>query len=187
MTTTHPEVSAPFRIVGPDMPGEPADEREKFARITVVYPDEDAEAARRAFLLSKLHLVRTHPGDIDDRERMVSALADRLGLDLQGEEEAAGGGVGYGFFYNEGFRRAFATGTSLGWEVICPDLPGGNVDDHLHLTAMNRAALGPDAFVSYHGQTAPRFRVYDWARPPRLGSSTCRGRSWAPTSGSAVC
>ncbi|WP_328965670.1 hypothetical protein [Streptomyces virginiae] len=166
MTTNYLDVSAPSRIIGPDMPGEPGDEREKFACITEEYPDEVAEAARRAFLLSKLHSARTHPeGDIDDREHLVAALADRLGLDEQGKEEEVGGGVGYGFFYNEGFRRAFATGTSLGWDILCPDLPGGNVNNYLHLTAMNRAALGLEAFVSYYAQTAPRFKVYDWARP----------------------
>ncbi|MER7735666.1 hypothetical protein ABTX80_32755 [Streptomyces erythrochromogenes] len=168
-TTPHPDVSPPSRIIGPDMPGEPADEREKFTRITEGYPDEEAEAARRAFLLSKLHSARTHPvGDLDDRERMVAAVAERLGLDeraKEAEEEEAGGGIGYGLLYNEGFRRALATGTSLSWDIICPDRPGGNVDSHLRVTAMNRAALGPEAFVSYYAQREPRFRLFDWARP----------------------
>ncbi|MFD6878345.1 hypothetical protein ACFYM0_36735 [Streptomyces sp. NPDC006487] len=166
MTTTILDVSAPFRAIGMDMPGEPADEREQFARITREYPDEDVEAARQAFLLSKLHMVRTHPTlDLDERGATVSAMAEQLGLDALAEQQPVPGGVGYGFYYYDAFKRAFSTGTSLGWDIICPNTPGGNVNNFLYVTAMNRAVLGLEAYVHYYAQTAPRFKVYDWARP----------------------
>jgi hypothetical protein len=75
------------------------------------------------------------------------------------------GGVGYGMFYTAPFRGAFAQGTSLYFEIVCPNPPGGNVTTWLYLTATNRAAKGVEAFVSYNGQSEPHFKVFDWARP----------------------
>ncbi|MFF9527469.1 hypothetical protein ACF1DV_36705 [Streptomyces achromogenes] len=148
------------------MPGPTVDTREAFTRLTKEYPDENVEAARHAFLMSKLHLVRTHPDvELADRERMVTAMAERLELGYEAMRTPVPGGVGYGVYYNEVFKRAFATGTALGWDIICPSAPGGNVNDYLYVTAMNRAVLGVEAFVSYYAQTPPRFKVYDWARP----------------------
>ncbi|MFC9680389.1 hypothetical protein [Streptomyces sp. NPDC056948] len=166
MTVTYVDVSAPFRIIGPDMPGEPADEREKFARITTEYPDENAEALQRAFLQSKLRLARTDPDlDLEDRDRMASALAERFEQDFGVTEEPVPTRLGYGFLYYQSFKRAFSTGTSLGWDIICPDTPGGNVRDFLYVTAMNRAVKGHEAFVAYYAQHAPSFCLWDWAQP----------------------
>lgn len=75
------------------------------------------------------------------------------------------GGVGYGMFYSQPFLVAFTEGTSLYWEIVCPDDPGGNVTGYLYLTSMNRASLGVEALVKYLGrQNPPSFIVYDWAR-----------------------
>ena len=74
------------------------------------------------------------------------------------------GGVGYGPFYEAAFKTAFTRGTSLYWHVVCPTPPAGNVSTFLYVTAMNRAALGLEAFVSYNGQNDTHFRVFDWAR-----------------------
>ncbi|MFB7448978.1 hypothetical protein [Streptomyces sp. NPDC056194] len=167
MATTYIDVSAPSRIIGPEMPGDPADEREYFTRITKENPDENADARQRAFALSRLRLARTHPdGDLEDRERTVSALAERLQLDSSDMEIPVPGGVGYGFYYYETFKRDFATGTSLGWDIYCPTTAGGNVNNFLFLTGMNRAVLGLEALISYYDQNTPSFLVWDWARTP---------------------
>jgi hypothetical protein len=170
MTATYVDVSAPFRVIGPDMPGEPADEREKFARVTREYPDENAEALQRAFLQSKLRMARTDPDvDLEYREHMASALAERFERDFGVTEEPVPVHLGYGFLYYQTFKRYFATGTSLGWDIICPDTPGGNVNDFLYVTGMNRAVRGLEAFVAYFAQNASSFCVWDWARPaPQL-------------------
>ena len=55
-------------------------------------------------------------------------------------------------FYTSAFRSAFARGTSLYYEIVCPTQPGGNVNTWLYLTGMNRAQRGVEAFVSYQGQ-----------------------------------
>ncbi|MFD9339394.1 hypothetical protein ACFWBF_34130 [Streptomyces sp. NPDC060028] len=166
MTTTLLDVTAPPRLTGLEMPEESGDERARFYRITNEYPDEQVEAARQAFLLSKIHLLRTHPTlEFDEREAMLSALTSKLDLDSLSTQEPVPGGVGYGFYYNDPFKKAFATGTSLGWDVICPNTPGGNVNNFLYVTAMNRAVRGLEAYVHYFAQTPPRFKVYDWARP----------------------
>jgi hypothetical protein len=67
-------------------------------------------------------------------------------------------------FYTEAFKTNWATGTAIWFDIICPNPPGGNVNTHLYLTAMNRSAKGVEAFVSYNGQNKTAFRVFDWAR-----------------------
>ncbi|MEW2051131.1 hypothetical protein [Streptomyces sp. NPDC005476] len=160
---------APLPIPGSDMPGAPADEREAFSDISATYPDDHAESAEQAFLTSKVNLARTHPKlEFADRDAALSELADRLGesaLTLQEREDApVPGGVGYGIFYNTPFKTGFGQGTSVYWDAVCPVAPGGNVNDWLYVTAMSRAGKGMEAFVSYHAQDAPRFKVFDWAR-----------------------
>lgn len=159
----------PAPVNGKGMPGDPADERERFSRITREYPDEKHELSERAFLASKVHLARTHPTlDPAEREDVLSELAERLGraaLEPVQPPVPASTGVGYGVFYHTPFRTAFTQGTSLSWDVVCPNPPGGNVNTWLYVTAMNRADKGIEAFVSYNAQQAPRFHVFDWARP----------------------
>lgn len=69
-----------------------------------------------------------------------------------------------GVIYNEDFRADFGTGTAVEFYIVCPRQLGGNVDTWLYLTAMNRAAKGVEAFVSYHAQEDFHFKVFDWAR-----------------------
>jgi hypothetical protein len=139
---------------------------ERFSAITASTPrSSDAVAA---FMASKLHLLRTHPIAPERR----TALAQRFGGRMAAAEalpvaptRPVPGGVGYGVFYNDTFKTAFATGTSISWKIVCPTPPGGNVSDWLYLTATNRSSLGVEAFVSYHGQNDTTFNVFDWARP----------------------
>jgi hypothetical protein len=158
---------APVPVPGRDLPVESADEREAFARSKrEAQPDE---AAERAFIASKTHLIRTHPTLRAPERRLVLAeLTERLGRAsvevLERGTPPVPGGVGYGVFYNGSFKSAFALGTSLYFEIVSPTSPGGNVNTWLYLTAMNRAGRGLEAFVSYNAQTQPRFKVFDWAR-----------------------
>ncbi len=110
-------------VPGRDLPVESADEREAFARSKrEAQPDE---AAERAFITSKTHLVRTHPTLRAPERRLVLAeLTERLGR-ASVEVLARGtppvpGGVGYGVFYNGSFKSAFALGTSLYFEIVSP-------------------------------------------------------------------
>ncbi|HZU28960.1 MAG TPA: hypothetical protein VFA04_25775 [Bryobacteraceae bacterium] len=122
--------------------------------------------AERRFIESKRHMLRTNPWlQPNERARATQAFADMLGPSAGlAPEGPIPGGVGYGFFYNPAFRSSFATGTSLYWEIVCPDLPGGNVTDWLYITATNRSAKGVEALIRYDGQNNFTFGVFDWAR-----------------------
>jgi hypothetical protein len=161
-----PISSVPVPAARPGMPTKLHDARRAFAKITSDTPrDEEAE---RAFFAAKIHIVRTHPRlDRYQRGSAYAELVERVGHQRLHDAEAKGpvpGGVGYGFFYDDPFKQGFAQGTSLYWEIVCPNPPGGNVNTFLYLTAMNRAAKGVEAFVSYNGQNEPHLRVFDWAR-----------------------
>jgi hypothetical protein len=142
------------------------DVRSDFATRSEATPrDRDARAV---FADAKIHLARTHPR-LRREERDAAADALRALLRRDSIPDAfvtppAPGGVGYGVFYDDAFKAAFASGTSLAWDIICPAAPGGNVNTWLYLTAMNRAAMGIEAFVMYHGTDEPKFQIFDWAR-----------------------
>lgn len=143
-----------------------ADVQALFAKITKMTPrDEEAE---KAFLASKLHMVRTHP-TLDLTARKASAADLTTGLKEAIALTPTGpvpGGVGYGMFYNSSFKTNWTTGTAIYCEIICPTPPGGNVNTFLYLTATNRSGKGVEAFISYNGQNQTFFKVFDWARYP---------------------
>jgi hypothetical protein len=150
------------------MPTKLKDERRSFARITKQTPRD--ERAELAFVAAKAHIIRTHPGlGRSGRPAAFAELVQRVGhvatAAAEDRETApVPGGVGYGVFYTTAFKSAFDGGTSLYFEIACPTRPGGNVNTWLYLTAMNRAGLGIEAFVSYFSQDEPHFKVFDWAR-----------------------
>ena len=149
------------------MEGAVTDRRSQFRSLT-----RSARAERgseRAFLASKLAMLRTHPGIRDDERLQAEArLAETFGAKafqaVATKTAPIPGGVGYGMFYTAAFRTAFTRGTSFYYEIVCPHQPGGNVNTWLYLTATNRAFKGVEAFVSYQGQNDTRFKVFDWAR-----------------------
>lgn len=164
-----PRKSKPeYRAVPPPpMEGAIADRRSQFVRFSRSASAE--RGSERAFMASKLAMLRTHPGLSQiEREEAKVMMARSLGLKSHAalEKKAAPvpGGVGYGMFYTSAFRTAFARGTSFYYEIVCPHQPGGNVNTWLYLTATNRAQKGVEAFVSYQGQNDTRFKVFDWAR-----------------------
>jgi hypothetical protein len=126
---------------------------------------ERQEEAERAFITSKRRMLLTHPGfDKQVRDLVAADFEARLARGALAETPPVPGGVGYGMFYTPAFRTNFARGTSLYWRIICPTPPGGNVNTWLYLTAMNRAAFGVEALISYNGQNDTRFVIFDWAR-----------------------
>lgn len=141
------------------------DRSAEFAALsTVPPPDQQVE---RAFVTGKLKLLRTHPR-LHPLSRAAVADKFRMNAPAMLAQEEAGpvpGGVGYGMFFNSAFKTGFATGTAISWEIICPTTPGGNVNTWLYVTATNRAGKGVEAFVSYQGQNAFTFNIFDWARP----------------------
>lgn len=144
-----------------------ADNSAEFAKMSKA-AGRDAEA-ENAFIESKIHMLQTHPKfRLEERDAALTQLAKVVKVaktrDLKKVKPPVPGGVGYGMFYNNSFRSDFATGTGIYWEIICPQPPGGNVNTWLYLTAMNRAAKGLEAFISYNGQGDTRFKVFDWAR-----------------------
>jgi hypothetical protein len=110
-------------------------------------------------------MLRTYPG-LTQRERAEgeAMLVRVFGTKAKKKTPPIPGGVGYGMFYTDEFRTAFARGTSFSYEIVCPNPPGGNIDTSLYLTATNRAHKGVEAFVAYQGQNDTRFKVFDWAR-----------------------
>jgi hypothetical protein len=162
------QLPAPIPTPGRAMPTKIKDERRSFARITKQTPRD--ESAELAFVANKAHMIRTHPGlGRSGRPAAFAELVARVGhvatAAAEDRETApVPGGVGYGVFYTTAFKSAFDGGTSLYFEIACPTPPGGNVNTFLYLTAMNRAGLGLEAFVSYFGQNEPHFKVFDWAR-----------------------
>jgi len=126
------------------------------------------EGAEQAFKKSKLHLLRTAPIPPHQRNALVQRfLKDSFISVTSVESGPTPGGVGYGMFYTPAFKGAFQAGTGLAWGIVCPIPPGGNVSDWLYLTGMNRAGLGCEAFVAYHGQNDITFNVFDWSRSPQ--------------------
>ena len=120
----------------------------------------------RGFLLRRIQMVRGHP-DLHAGHRAVLLESLRTAMPELMEETRElpiPGGVGYGVFYANDFRRSFTTGTGLVMDFIAPTAPGGNVGNYLYLTETNRAAKGVEALILYNGQNELRFRVFDWAR-----------------------
>jgi hypothetical protein len=142
-----------------------ADYRTQFAKL-------EAKAAfgvqsEQEFIAAKLKLLRTHPAfHPADRKLAVEAFQAVMPETMQAlADQPVPGGVGYGMFYNSAFKSSYATGTAITWEIICPPVPGGNVDNFLYITATNRTAKGVEAFVAYHAQENLSFQVFDWAQP----------------------
>ena len=135
-----------------------------FAELSAKAPVNDA--LKTAFLRGKLLIAHTDPQlNIASRELAVKNMAERVGL--QHADVLSGpvpGGVGYGVFYTPAFKTNWGRGTSLAFDIIAPTSPGGNVSTWLYLTAMNRSAMGIEAFLSYNGQADTHFLVFDWAR-----------------------
>jgi hypothetical protein len=159
-------LDVPVPAVGRGVPEKIRDEREAFAAISREAGRD--EVAARAFVLSKAHILRTDPRLRGaDRAAAVADLTERLGVrsleDLETESTPVPGGVGYGVNYSPPFDHAFGQGTSLFYEVICPTVPGGNVNTYLFLTAMNRAGKGIEVLVSYNAQAEAHLKVYDWS------------------------
>jgi hypothetical protein len=139
-----------------------ADARDAFSAQTAATPLP--EGTENAFLANKLQILRTHPMAPPERRRLVQKFLDSLHLETPlTESMPAGGGVGYGMFYDPAFKTAFRTGTGLAWGIVFSDPPGGNVSDWLYLTGMNRASMGAEAFIAYNGQNDITFNVLDWA------------------------
>jgi hypothetical protein len=148
--------------------GQVTDRQAQFRKLTRSAPAE--RGSERAFLASKLTMLRTHPGIAEEKradgEVALARLFGAKAVEAFDKKKALPipGGVGYGMFYTNAFRGTFARGTSFYYEIICPNKPGGNVNTWLYLTATNRAQKGVEAFVAYQGQNDTRFKVFDWAR-----------------------
>jgi hypothetical protein len=160
------ELPGPVPTPGREMPTEVADERKSIEKLTKETPRDTK--GEEAFIASKAKLVLTHPKlDREGRERAYRELTERVGKErlevarAKEKDQPVPGGVGYGPFYNSTYKSAFAQGTSLYFEIICPTSPGGNVNTWFYLTGMNRAGRGIEAFVSYYAQTQPHFKVFD--------------------------
>jgi hypothetical protein len=139
-----------------------ADLRTKIAKLSQSAPRD--RRFEQAFIASKIRMAKTH-AQLGAARR--DAAVSQLRTVLPGrpkETPPPPGGVGYGVFYTDAFRSAFATGTVLAVDFLAPTRPGGNVSTWLYLTATNRAVLGVEAFVLYKGQNKFRLRVFDWAR-----------------------
>ncbi|MBW8873901.1 MAG: hypothetical protein JF614_02975 [Acidobacteria bacterium] len=149
------------------------DARAEFAQPSRKSASEE-RAEVQAFLASKKRLIQSHPQMTAHQKQAAIAEIDALSTapaaeGAEEEEDPADrpppGGVGYGFYYNPSYRVAWETGSALEFSIVCPTVPGGNVNYWLYLTATNRTGKGVEALVSYYAQNEFSFNVYDWARP----------------------
>jgi len=188
-----PEFTFPFPVSESETDSDfsTVDVRPEFEALTKQTPRD--LAAEQAFIASKLNLLQSHPRfNVTERETLITKFENEFKI-KQPEKSTppVPGGVGYGMFYNKSFKTNFATGTSIYWQIICPNPPGGNVSDYLYLTATNRTAKGVEAFISYYGQNKTYFKVFDWARSDHwqtnipfsslsnyLGNESANGRSY---------
>ncbi|WP_317205075.1 hypothetical protein [Janthinobacterium sp.] len=140
------------------------DVRAAFDAISAKAPVD--QAFRDAFIQSKIRIAHTHPElDLTASQAAVQQTIKSLGPEAHdARSQPTPGGVGYGVFYTAAFKNNWGTGTSMAFDPVCPQPPGGNVNTFLYLTATNRAGLGVEAFVSYNGQNDSHFRVFDWSR-----------------------
>ncbi|MGE8165984.1 hypothetical protein ACQKRQ_38315 [Paraburkholderia sp. NPDC080076] len=170
MTTSH-EHAAPVPPSGRPHAGID-DAQAHFAAITAKTPVD--EAFRAAFMKSRIRLAHTHPAaDLASRDRAVQEVIDRIGPESNElRTQPVPGGVGYGMFYTAAFKSGWGNGTSMAFDAVCPQPPGGNVSTFLYLTATNRSGLGVEAFVSYNGQNDTHFRVFDWSRSDHWQTDT---------------
>ena len=118
-----------------------------------------------AFIRSKVHIAWTHPGSsLKTKEQRLAPMLRKLGkLAPDLAEMPVPGGVGYGYFYNPGFRSDFVTGTAITVGYVCPATAGGNVNQQLFVTSTNRANLGVEALVAWEGSQQAIFSIYDWS------------------------
>lgn len=141
------------------------DVRKEFAAITRRTPRDPVFES--AFLANRLYVVRTHPTlSLKQRQRYAAQLQKLMIIQTVRSRRIPPipGGVGYGMFYNDDFQEDWTDGTSIYFEPICPNPPGGNINTYLYITATNRSARGVEALVSYNGQNQTYLKVYDWAR-----------------------
>jgi hypothetical protein len=138
------------------------DQREQFAALTSNTPVN--QAARDAFIDSKLLIAHTHPSvDLAARDLAVASVRKSLAGPSRPTRPVPGG-VGYGMFYTPAYKTAWGQGTAICFDIVCPTPPGGNVNTWLYLTATNRSTMGVEALISYNGQNDTHFLVFDWAR-----------------------
>lgn len=144
----------------PDSPGgQIYDMRDWAAQVTAGTAIDSV--ARATFRQKKVQTALSHKASGRSAQSAALQVAQRTGTDLSGLPVP--GGVGYGVFFHDRYKTGWGTGTSIMFDLLCPEQPGGNVDTFLYLTSTNRSALGVEAFVLYHGQTLSRFMVFDWA------------------------
>lgn len=147
------------------------DARAEFARPPWRSAREKAEV--QAFLESKKRMVQSDPRLTPQEKSEALAEIDSLSPEHAEEDSEEDdpdnvapppGGVGYGVFYQPGYKIAWDTGSAFESYIVCPTVPDGNVSTWLYLTATNRTGKGVEAFVSYHAQDEFSFKIFDWAR-----------------------
>lgn len=145
------------------------DVREKMERISQDNRPTDEE--KRAFYRHKARLIKDSDIDAGEKEHLLRNLIEGLPdkeakfamEEPPGERPPVPGGVGYGVMYNDG-AYPFDQSTGLYFYIVTPRAVGGNSQTWFYLTATNRSVKGVEAFVSYYAQSAPVFKVFDWAK-----------------------
>jgi hypothetical protein len=90
-------------------------------------------------------------------------LANSALASLEEDEPPIPGGWGNGVFFKE-TELLFSQSSANYNYIIAPATLGGITANYFYLTATNRAGRGCEAFVSYHRQDKPLFRVFEWAK-----------------------
>lgn len=147
---------------------EPRDVTAEVAAETASNPE--SRSRNRDFLNHRMRLVAgVAPQDPGQIVRFAALFQDESPTDAY--DPPIPGGTGCGCYYADPFRTAYENGSEIQWDIVCPDVLGGNVTQHLYLTATNRTSRGVEALISYDPDGSLHFLVFDWSIPGGLFDS----------------
>lgn len=123
---------------------------------------------KEAFYQQRIKLVEKASMSADQKSDLLQDLKESVEQvkakpEPEPEEPPIPGGVGYGAFYRDGALR-FDDSSTLYYYIVTPSDIGNAANEWLYLTSTNRSPKGVEAFISFHQQQNPRFKVFDWAR-----------------------
>jgi len=138
------------------------DARAEFARMAAAHPIDPIH--RAGFIAARRRRAEASPHLSPDEKAAWLARFNAARPSEGPAPDATVSGVGFGFDYQHAFNVNYANGTAITFQVICPNMPGGNVQNNLYLTATNRTTRGLEVYINYFGaNNLGLLSVYDWS------------------------
>ena len=130
---------------------------------------EPSAEERKAFYRRRIQLIESSDIPAERKSRLLAELNESLEfeeLDTNAEDDEVPplpGGVGYGTYYKEEALR-FSKHSVLYYRIVTLSSIGSAKNQWLYLTSTNRSPKGVEAYVSYHQEDEPDFRIFDWSK-----------------------